>query len=84
MLAAVQKPINATALNEKAGPPGWRTIPTYFQVSTHDQVINPDLERSPAHRMGAHTVELPSSHASLISHPRPIARLIERAATETS
>jgi pimeloyl-ACP methyl ester carboxylesterase len=84
VLAAVQKPINAAALQEKAGPPGWRTIPSYYQVSTQDQVINPDLERLFARRMGAHTVELASSHASLISHSRQIAGLIERAAAETS
>jgi hypothetical protein len=33
-----------------------------------------------ASRMKAHTVELESSHVSLISHPREIASLIQRAA----
>ncbi len=80
VLAAVQKPINGAALQAPAGPAGWHMIPSYYQVSTRDQVINPDLERFFAHRMKAHVVELDSSHASLLSHPKQIAALIERAA----
>jgi pimeloyl-ACP methyl ester carboxylesterase len=81
VLAAVQKPINAAALAEKAGPPGWRSLPSYFQVSTQDRVINPQLERFEARRMNATTIELPASHASLVSRPKAIAELIERAAS---
>jgi pimeloyl-ACP methyl ester carboxylesterase len=81
VLAAVQKPINAAALAEKAGPPGWRSLPSYFQVSTQDRVINPQLERFEAGRMNATTIELPTSHASLVSRPHAIAELIERAAS---
>lgn len=33
-----------------------------------------------AKRMNAHTIELPASHVSLLSHPREIAELIEQAA----
>jgi pimeloyl-ACP methyl ester carboxylesterase len=81
VLAAVQKPINAAALAEKAGPPGWRSLPSYFQVSTQDRVINTQLERFEARRMNATTIELPASHASLVSRPKAIAELIERAAS---
>jgi pimeloyl-ACP methyl ester carboxylesterase len=84
VLAAVQKPINTAALAEKAGPAGWKSVPSYFQISTKDQVINPQLERFEAERMNATTVELPTSHASLISRPKAIAELIERAASHRS
>jgi pimeloyl-ACP methyl ester carboxylesterase len=79
VLAAVQKPINVAALAEKAGPAGWKTIRSFFQVSARDQVINPQLERFEARRMNATTIELAASHASLISRPDAIAELIERA-----
>ena len=82
MLAAVQKPVNGAALQEKASAAGWRTIRSYYQVSTRDQVINPELERYLGKRMGARTIELDSSHASLVSHPEQIAALIERAVRE--
>ena len=80
VLAATQHPISAPILGTPAGVPGWKTIPSFYQVSTQDQVIDPDLERFFARRMGAQTIELPSSHVSLISHARAIAELIERAA----
>ena len=38
--------------------------------------FNPDLERFMAKRMGAKTIEVKSSHLSLISHPDAITNLI--------
>ena len=58
----------------------WKTKPTWYQVSTEDRTINPDLERFLAKRMNATTIELDSSHVSLVSHPKEIADLILLAA----
>lgn len=80
VLAATQHPINVGILTTPAGVPGWRTIPSFYLVSTEDQVIPPDLERFFAQRMGARTIEVRSSHVSLISHPHAVSELIERAA----
>jgi pimeloyl-ACP methyl ester carboxylesterase len=66
-----------TARTTKAA---WRVKPTFYQVSTEDRTINPELERFLAKRMNATTIELASSHLSLVSHPREIADLILRAA----
>jgi pimeloyl-ACP methyl ester carboxylesterase len=79
VLAAVQKPI-AGILAEPAGPPAWKRLPSWYLVSTRDRMINPDLERFLAARMGATTVEVRSSHASPVSHPHQVARLILAAA----
>jgi hypothetical protein len=57
-----------------------RVEPTFYQVSTEHRTINPELERFLAKRMNARTIELASSHLSLISHPPEIAGLILRAA----
>jgi pimeloyl-ACP methyl ester carboxylesterase len=67
----------ATGRTTKAA---WRVKPTFYQVSTEDRTINPELERFLAKRMNATTIELASSHLSLISHPREIADLILLAA----
>jgi len=80
VLAAVQKPIAARAFTDPAGPPAWKTLPSWFLVSTQDRMINPDLERFMAARIGARTVEVRSSHASPASHPEVVARLIRAAA----
>ena len=75
-----QKPIAARCFTDPAGPPAWKTLPSWFLVSTEDRMINPDLERFMAARIGATTVEVRSSHASPASHPDLVARLIRAAA----
>ena len=69
---------------EKSGPPSWKQLPAWFQVSENDCVIHihPDAERNFAKRMNATTLSLNSSHASLVSHPNEIAELILNATKE--
>ena len=50
-------------------------------MSTADHSINPEQERMMAKRANAKTVEINSSHAAYISHPKETAKLIEEAAT---
>jgi pimeloyl-ACP methyl ester carboxylesterase len=80
VLAAVQKPIAARCFADPAGPPAWKTLPSWFLVSTEDRMINPDLERFMAARIGATTIEVRSSHASPASHAQQVAKLILAAA----
>jgi pimeloyl-ACP methyl ester carboxylesterase len=80
VLYAVQEPFNKALLTGKTTQAAWRTKPSWYAVSTEDRTINPDLERFMAKRMGATTIELKSSHLSLISHPDEIAALILQAA----
>ncbi|WP_443270127.1 alpha/beta fold hydrolase [Variovorax sp. JS1663] len=61
----------------------WRHKPTYYAVSQNDRTINPDLQRFMAKRMKAQTIELPASHASLLSRPQEVAALILSAAFPT-
>jgi hypothetical protein len=49
-------------------------------VGKQDQAIDPTLERTMAKHIGAHTVEIDSSHVPFISHPDAVVRLIEAAA----
>jgi hypothetical protein len=49
-------------------------------VAQHDNVINPDLERFFAKRMGATMTEINSSHVVFMSHPQEVVRVIESAA----
>jgi pimeloyl-ACP methyl ester carboxylesterase len=76
VLYAVQWPFHKALLAGKTTHAAWRSKPSYYAVSTEDRTINPDLERFMAKRMGAKTIELQSSHLSLISHPDEITRLI--------
>ncbi|MGY2398894.1 alpha/beta hydrolase [Pseudomonas sp. SDO5271_S396] len=74
-LFAVQQPISKN-LNSRIAHAAWREKPSWYAVSSNDQTINPDLERFLAKRMNANTIELPSSHLSLVSHAREISDLI--------
>ena len=76
IMAVVQKPPNQSIFAEKSGPPAWKQLPSWFQVSENDRIIYPGAERNFAERMNATTVSLDSSHASLVSHPDEIAELI--------
>jgi pimeloyl-ACP methyl ester carboxylesterase len=80
IMAAAQGPLAGAIFGEQAGPAAWHTLPSWYVVSTEDRAIAPDLERFFAERMGASTVEVGSSHASPVSHPREVADLIFAAA----
>ena len=76
VMAIVQKPINQSVLAEKSGPPAWKQLPTWYQISEGDHMIPPDAERLFAKQMNATTLSINSSHASPVSHPEEIAQLI--------
>jgi pimeloyl-ACP methyl ester carboxylesterase len=76
IMAIVQKPFSTSIFAEKSGTPAWKQLPTWYQVSENDHMIPPDVERMFAKQMNATTISLPSSHASLVSHPDQIAQLI--------
>jgi pimeloyl-ACP methyl ester carboxylesterase len=80
VLYAVQEPFRKELLTGKTTQAAWRSKPSFYAVSTEDRTINPDLERFMAKRMGAKTIEIKSSHLSLISHPDEITHLILTAA----
>jgi pimeloyl-ACP methyl ester carboxylesterase len=62
------------------GVPAWKSLPSWYLVAQNDEAIPPDAERLFASRMGATTVEVPSGHVAIISHPQEVADLIEKAA----
>lgn len=80
VLYAIQEPFHKALLTGKTTQAAWRSKPSFYAVSTEDRTINPDLERFMAKRMGAKTIEVKSSHLSLISHPDEITKLILEAA----
>ena len=87
VMAATQKPLSNSAFTATTKAAAWRSVPSWFVVAQHDNVINPDLERFFAKRMGATTTEINSSHVVFMSHPKEVAAIIEsaaRAATTTT
>lgn len=77
---AVQQPLGGSAFTDVMGVPAWKSLPSWYLVATQDEAIPPDAERLFAGRMGATTIEVPSSHVAMVSHPDEAARLIKTAA----
>ena len=84
IMCAVQQPLSWSTLEDVMGTPAWKNLPSWFAVAERDEVIPPDAERLFAQRMGATTVEIPSSHVVMVSHPDEIADLIETAVLAVS
>ena len=80
VMYAAQQALAASAFGDVMGIPAWKSQPSWYLVATNDQAIPPDAERQFAARMGATTVEVPSSHVAMVSHPDEVTQLIKAAA----
>jgi pimeloyl-ACP methyl ester carboxylesterase len=76
VMYAVQQPLLAAAFGEVMGEPAWKALPSWYMVASEDEAIPPAAERQLAERMGASTVEVPSSHVPMVSHPDEVSGLI--------
>ena len=76
IMVVAQKPFNVSNFDEKSGPPAWKQLPTWYQISTSDLMIPPAVQQKFAKQMNATTISIDASHASYVSHPDEIAKLI--------
>ncbi|MCZ2839617.1 alpha/beta fold hydrolase [Modestobacter sp. VKM Ac-2985] len=80
VMAASQRPVAAAAFEESSPVVAWRTLPTWFVLSTADRAIQPEAQRFMASRAGAEVTELDASHAVALSQPAAVAAVIRAAA----
>ena len=79
--AASQRPTALSTLSDPAGPPAWKTIPSWYLVAGADKAIGAANERFMAKRIHATTVEAKgASHIVMLSQPDKVIRLILDAA----
>ena len=76
----MQQALSASAFQDVMGIPAWKALPSRYLVAADDQALPPDAQRLFARRMGATTIEVPSSHVAMVSHPQDVAQLIATAA----
>ncbi len=84
LMAATQRPIAASALEDTATKAAWKTIPSWTLVTTQDLAIPAESMRFMAARAGSKTVEIDASHAVTVSQPGIVADLIDDAARATA
>jgi pimeloyl-ACP methyl ester carboxylesterase len=82
VMAVTQRPITEAALNEAAGAPAWKTVPSWFIYGELDKNIPAAVHAFMAQRAGAkETVEVKgASHVVMISHPDAVVKVIGHAA----
>jgi len=82
VMAATQRPITESALNEVSEAAAWKTIPSWFIYGSLDKNIPAAANAFMAERAHSRkTVEVKgASHVVMVSHPDAVAALIEEAA----
>lgn len=82
-MAATQRPVTELDLNDHAGEPAWKRIPSWFIFGDADRNIPVEAHRFMAERAGARrTVEVEgASHVVGMSHPDALTALIIEAAS---
>jgi len=80
IMATVQKPGNVVHFTDPTTAVAWKTLPSWYLISTLDRIIPPATQQMFASRMKATTISVPSSHASIVSHPFQVFELIQAAA----
>jgi pimeloyl-ACP methyl ester carboxylesterase len=81
-MAAAQVPWGLQALQTRITKAAWKTKPAHYMVTAKDAMIPPTAQRAMAKRTGATTIEIGSSHAVMLSHPREVAGFIKEAAAQ--
>jgi pimeloyl-ACP methyl ester carboxylesterase len=77
VMFAVQQPLASNTFSDAMGVPAWRSLPSWYLIATEDQAIPPPAQQMFAQRMGATTIDVPSSHVAMVSHPKDVIRLTE-------
>jgi pimeloyl-ACP methyl ester carboxylesterase len=83
VLVAVQPMTAGAIFGAKVTKASWHDKPTWYVVSSNDRMISPEQEKSMAKQMNASTTVLPASHVVMLSHPKEVAAVIEKATTLT-
>lgn len=79
-MANAQVPWGLAAASAGSTAAAWKTKPSWYLLTTEDQMIAPDLQRFMSKRAGSKVVEVKASHAVYVSQPDAVASLIEQAA----
>jgi pimeloyl-ACP methyl ester carboxylesterase len=83
-MAVAQVPWGLDAVQGKLTRAAWKDKPIHFMLTTQDRIIPPATQRFMATRARAKLVEVQSSHAAMLSHPKDVAAFIESAAAAGS
>jgi pimeloyl-ACP methyl ester carboxylesterase len=84
VMAVEQRPFTEAAFGAASGPVAWRSVPSWYLLGTEDRAIPPATQRYMAERAHASIVDIPASHASMVSHPDAVTDVILTAVNATA
>jgi pimeloyl-ACP methyl ester carboxylesterase len=77
---ASQRPASTAALFSPSKDVAWKNIPSWYFISSGDQVITPDSETAMAQRAHSQITRFTGgSHLTLLSHPDAVTQVIDSA-----
>jgi pimeloyl-ACP methyl ester carboxylesterase len=79
VLGASQRPVAASAFDEKSGVPAWKTLPSWAAVATGDKAAGADVILKGAKRANADILEVDGSHLIMLSQAPTVATVIAKA-----
>ena len=84
-MAVGQRPITEAARNEATRTPLWKTVPSWFIYGDQDKNIPAQALAFMADRAKSKQTEVihGASHVVMVSNPKAVAKLIERASSAT-
>jgi pimeloyl-ACP methyl ester carboxylesterase len=80
VMLARQTPIAGGCMCEKATVAAWTSKPSWYVVAENDRMIQPELQRGMARRIGADMTGLATGHAAMLTNPEEVAKVILAAA----
>jgi pimeloyl-ACP methyl ester carboxylesterase len=83
VMYATQRPLAAAAFGENATAAGWKSVPSWYQLSRHDNAIAPQAQEFMAKRMNSVTEEIDGSHTAFIAQPERTAAFIQKALAQS-
>ncbi|MGW1725871.1 alpha/beta hydrolase [Streptomyces sp. NPDC002306] len=79
-LWATQRAATTVAFNTPSKAAAWKKIPSWYFISSGDQIITPESEKKMAKRAGSKVTVFPGgSHLTLVSNPGAVSKVIESA-----
>jgi pimeloyl-ACP methyl ester carboxylesterase len=82
---ATQRGASTAAFNTPSKTAAWQTVPSWYFISSNDQIITANSELAMAKRAHSHITVFPGgSHLTLISHPNAVTATIASAIRSVS
>jgi pimeloyl-ACP methyl ester carboxylesterase len=84
ILTATQGQTAAAVFGATVATAAWKSKPSWALIAGNDRAIPPQLEKDEAAAIKATSVTIQANHLVMLSHPREVAELIEKAAAKAN